>query len=112
MSSALLKREGKHYELRVVLPTLSLDISMPDMGGTEVAAQMRKAGCEAKIVFLSVYGDPDFVEAAMSAALAYVVKPRLATDLLPALRNALEGRTFTSPSVHLPQNPGYAGPHS
>ena len=89
-----------------------LDISMPDMSGIEVAAQIRKAGCEAKVVFLSMYDDPDFVEAAMSAALAYVVKPRLATDLLPALRNALEGRTFTSPSVHLPQNPGYVGPHS
>jgi len=89
-----------------------LDISMPDMSGIEVAAQIRKAGCKAKVVFLSMYDDPDFVEAAMSAALAYVVKPRLATDLVPALRNVLEGHTFTSPSVHLPQNPRYLRPHS
>ena len=63
-------RSASHFPDIVVL-----DISMPDMSGIEVAAQMRNAGCEAKLVFLSTYDDPDFVEAAMSAALAYVVKP-------------------------------------
>jgi CheY-like chemotaxis protein len=83
-------------------PTLSpdvlvLDISMPVMDGIEVALRLRTQGSTAKVVFLSVHEDTDFVEAAMSAgALGYVLKPCLATDLVPAIWKALEGNTFVS----------------
>ena len=74
-----------------------LDISMPDMSGLEVAAALRAAGSTAAVVFLTVHDEPDFVEAAQSAgALGYVVKPRLASDLLRAVREAREGRMFVS----------------
>ena len=74
-----------------------LDISMPDMTGLEVAAALRAAGSTAAVVFLTVHDGPDFVEAARSAGgLGYVVKPRLASDLLRAVREARAGRTFPS----------------
>ena len=63
---------------------LILDISMSGMDGIEAARHLRAAGSRAKIVFLTVHGDPDFVRAGLAAgATGYVVKSRLASDLLP-----------------------------
>lgn len=81
---------------------LVLDISMPVMDGIEVALRLRNQDSKAKVVFLTVHEDTDFVEAAMSTgALGYVLKPCLATDLVPAIWKALEGNTFVSPSICL-----------
>ncbi len=77
-----------------------LDITMPGLPGIEAARRLRQTGSHAKIVFLTVHEDPDFIrEALATGALGYVVKPRLASDLLAAMREALEGCSFVSPSV-------------
>jgi DNA-binding NarL/FixJ family response regulator len=79
---------------------LVLDISMPVMNGIAAARQLKKVGSRAKVIFLTVHEDRDFIEAAFSAgALGYVLKPRLATDLLPAIRGALQGQTFVSSPI-------------
>jgi DNA-binding NarL/FixJ family response regulator len=74
-----------------------LDLSMPGMNGFEVAGRLRAIGCAAPIVFLSVHGDADFVQAATAAgAIGYVVKSRLATDLVTAVTEAHAGRPYVS----------------
>ena len=79
-----------------------LDITMPDMDGIEVARQLRKAGSRAKLIFLTVHNDPDYVQAALQAGgIAYVVKSRLASDLVKAIHEALAGRSFVSPTISL-----------
>jgi DNA-binding NarL/FixJ family response regulator len=81
---------------------LVLDISMPVLSGIEAARRLQAAGCRARIIFLTVHDDPDYVRAAFAAgALGYVVKCRLASDLLFALREVLAGRSFVSPSISL-----------
>ena len=81
---------------------LVVDISMPLLNGIEAARQLRAAGSSAKIVFLTVHQDPEYVYAAIAAgAQGYVAKCQLATDLLLALREALGGRSFISPSISL-----------
>ena len=73
------------------------DISMPILNGIEAAAQLRKSGCESKIVFLSIHSDPDFMRACLSiGALGYVIKPRMANELVHAIQEALAGRVFVS----------------
>lgn len=73
------------------------DISMPILNGLDAATQLRKSGCESKIVFLSIHSDPDFVQACLSiGALGYVIKPRMATELVHAIQEALAGRVFVS----------------
>jgi len=76
------------------------DISMPMLNGIEAAKKLSEAGCTSKVVFLTVHTDPDFVRACLGAhALGYVVKSRMATDLLPAIEAALAGRVFVSPTA-------------
>jgi len=75
-----------------------MDISMPGMNGLEAAANLRAAGSTAALVFLTVHDEEDFITAARAVgAIGYVVKPRLASDLSIAVREALAGRPFVSP---------------
>ena len=75
-----------------------LDVSMPGMGGLEVAARLRDAGSTAAVVFLTVHNDEDIILAAKAAgAIGYVVKPRLFSDLTVAVQEARAGRPFVSP---------------
>lgn len=76
---------------------LVLDISMPILNGIQVASRLRDSGCRAKVIFLTVHEDRDYVEAAFSVgALGYVLKSRVATDLMLAAQEALLGHKFTS----------------
>jgi DNA-binding NarL/FixJ family response regulator len=77
-----------------------MDISMPVMNGIEAADRLIRMHTNAKIVFLTVHEDPDFVKAALSTGAAgYVLKSRMATDLFPAISEALEGHRFVSTST-------------
>jgi DNA-binding NarL/FixJ family response regulator len=74
-----------------------LDISMPGMTGLEVASNLRHQGSKAAVVFLTVHDDEDFVAAAKQAGgTGYVVKRRLASDLMVAVQEARAGRSFVS----------------
>jgi two-component system, NarL family, invasion response regulator UvrY len=75
-----------------------LDVSMPGMSGLEVALWLRKAHSTAAVVFLSVHDEEAFVLAArVAGGIGYVAKPRLASDLIIAVEEALAGRPFVSP---------------
>jgi DNA-binding NarL/FixJ family response regulator len=75
-----------------------LDISMPVMNGFETAHHLKEAGVKARIVFLTVHDDPEFAREALRAgALGYVIKSRIASDLLTAIEEAHAGRSFVSP---------------
>ena len=74
-----------------------LDISLGDVSGFEVARRLKKAGCPAKIIFLSLHEDMDFVGAAFGlGASGYVFKSRLTTDLENAIATVLSGGQFSS----------------
>jgi DNA-binding NarL/FixJ family response regulator len=76
---------------------LLLDITMPRFSGFEAIRLLKEAGSRAKVVFVSVHQDQDYLRKALElGAEGYVYKSRLALDLLPALREALAGHTFFS----------------
>jgi DNA-binding NarL/FixJ family response regulator len=79
-----------------------LDITLPRVSGIDLARRLRAAGCKTRIVFLTVHADADYAREAFAVgALGYVIKPRLASDLLPALEAALAGERFVSPCPEL-----------
>ena len=81
-----------------------LDICMPAFGGIEAASHLKGTGSHARILFLTVHEDRDFLEAAFSAgAIGYVLKSFMATDLVPAIVAALNGDSFVSPRMQMPQ---------
>ncbi len=68
---------------------LVLDISMPVMNGLKTARRLKEAGSETRIVFLTVHDDPNFAREALEAgALSYVIKQRIASDLVAAIKKA------------------------
>ncbi len=76
---------------------LVIDVSMPGMSGLEATAALRRHGSGLPVVCVTAYEDPEMIEAARAAgALGYVTKTCLASDLVPAVRAALEGRRFVS----------------
>jgi DNA-binding NarL/FixJ family response regulator len=78
---------------------LVIDISMPVLDGLEAASRLRFSH-RTKIVFLTVHEDEDFVAAAFSVGgLGYVTKADVTTDLIPAIREALDGRIYISKSI-------------
>jgi len=74
-----------------------LDISMPVLNGIEAAKRMLEANPSTKIVFLTVEKDKDTCRAVLElGACGFVLKPRLATDLIRAIGLAKDGRRFVS----------------
>lgn len=74
-----------------------LDISLPDMTGFEVARRLKTEGTKAKIIFLTVHENIDFVRAAFDLdAAGYVFKSRISSDLIPAINAICDGGRFSS----------------
>ena len=73
-----------------------LDIHMPMMGGIEAARELIRLGSSAKIIFLTIETDPEYVGLATAMGASYVVKTHI-RDLVIAIDEALAGRTFVSP---------------
>ncbi len=81
---------------------LVIDISMPVLDGLQAVSHLRSTNSRTKVVFLTIHEGQDFVAAALSAgASGYVTKAYLTTDLVPAIREALAGRTYVSQSIQL-----------
>jgi len=83
-----------------------LDISMPVLNGIETADRLKRSGSTARIVFLTIHEDLDFVRAALNTgALGYVIKRRMVSDLRLAIKEALAGRIFISSSIPFTTKP-------
>jgi DNA-binding NarL/FixJ family response regulator len=86
---------------KALVPDLIVtDISMPCLNGIRAARQLRLDQPTARIIFLTVHDEPAFLaEAGRIGVLGYVVKQSADSDLIPAIREVLQGRSFVSPSA-------------
>ena len=77
-----------------------LDVSMPGLNGIDAAAQLRKNDPNLKIVFLTMHRDVLYVKRAFeNGASGYVLKQSAPAELITAMREALQGRTYVTPSL-------------
>jgi DNA-binding NarL/FixJ family response regulator len=77
-----------------------LDISMPILNGIDAAHRLRKLVPSAKVIFLTMHADADYVaEAFRAGAAGYLLKRAAASELLTAIREVMKGHHYVSPLV-------------
>ncbi len=75
-----------------------LDIGMPLLNGLDAARQIKSALPEVRLIFLTVSEDPDLaVEAFRLGASGYLLKNSAASELLQAIEEAMQERSYVTP---------------
>ena len=92
---ALLKAAGELTPDVVVV-----DIGMPLLNGLDAGEQLKALHPGIKVIFLTQNREPRFaVEAFRRHASGYLLKDSAASELATAIREALRGKTYVSPSL-------------
>jgi DNA-binding NarL/FixJ family response regulator len=77
-----------------------LDISMPTLNGLEAGRQIKHKFRQIKLVFLTMNEDADLAaEAFRAGASAYLLKRSAASELVTAIREAMQGRSYITPLI-------------
>lgn len=77
-----------------------VDVSMPDVSGHQLAAAIREALPDAKIVALTRHAEKAYVQQMLKAgATGYVLKQTAADVLISAIRSVAAGGTYLDPAV-------------
>ena len=86
--------------LRLNPDVIVADITMPGLSGIDAAHRLRQLASTARIVFLTIHSEEQFVEACTAeGALGYVVKAHMKAHLIPAIQAALLGQSYICPFV-------------
>ena len=87
---------GKKHRPAVIVA----DVTMPSLNGIEAAVQLRDAGVEARVIFLTMHNDVAYARRAMEAgAVGFVLKHSAPLELVTAVREALRGKTYITPMI-------------
>lgn len=77
-----------------------LDIGMPLLNGLEAGRQIKRRLREVKLVFLTMHEDADLAaDAFRSGASAYLLKRSAASELVTAIREVMQGRSYVTPLI-------------
>lgn len=76
------------------------DVSMPMLNGIDALETLRQQGVDVPVVFLTMHNQAGYARRALQAGAAgYVLKLAAPEELVQAIRAALDGGTFVSPSL-------------
>jgi len=74
------------------------DVTMPHLNGIDALVRLRQGGDRVPVVFLTMHRDVTFARRALEAgASGFVLKHSAPTELVTAIRAALQGRTYLTP---------------
>jgi DNA-binding NarL/FixJ family response regulator len=77
-----------------------LDLSMPDASGLDLLKQLKLERPKIPVVILTMYSESQFAVRALKAgAAAYLMKSSAAIELVDAVRKAVAGGRYITPSV-------------
>jgi DNA-binding NarL/FixJ family response regulator len=75
-----------------------MDISMPNLNGIDATRILRKEGCSAKILFLTMHADLPLVEEAFRAgAYGFMLKVGDAEEFITAIQSVAKGTRYMTP---------------
>jgi DNA-binding NarL/FixJ family response regulator len=88
-------------EARRLRPDLVVaDISMPELNGIDAVRQIKKHDGGIRVVFLTMHADVGYAASAFEAgASGFVLKHSAPQELITALRDAMQGRTYVTPII-------------
>jgi DNA-binding NarL/FixJ family response regulator len=77
-----------------------VDVAMPLLNGIDAARHIKQLLPDTRIVFLTMNEDPDLAaEAFRAGASAYLLKRSAASELLTAIREVVQRRSYVTPLV-------------
>jgi len=77
------------------------DLSLPTSTETNIAWVFKKNFPLIKIIILSLHDDKSVIDDVMAAGVeGFVLKQRAVIDLIPAIREVLQGRKYISPDMN------------
>jgi DNA-binding NarL/FixJ family response regulator len=77
-----------------------MDLTMPNLNGTEASRQITNKFPNIAVIILSMHSDESYVLRALKAgARGYLVKESAEDDLINAIRTVSQGKAFFSPAV-------------
>ena len=93
-------RQAVRLAKKLLPDVVVMDVAMPVLNGIEATRQISKDIPSTKVLGLTSYGDDEYVTQLMQAgASGFLIKQTAADDLLKAIRQVKEGKTYFSPSV-------------
>jgi len=93
-------RQAVRLTKKLLPDVVLMDVAMPVLNGIEATRQISKNIPSTKVLGLTSYGDDDYVAQLMQAgASGFLIKQTAADDLLKAIRQVKEGKTYFSPLV-------------
>ncbi|WP_455187613.1 response regulator transcription factor [Actinomyces sp.] len=77
-----------------------MDVEMPVMDGISAAAALKDRGANARVLMVTTFGRPGYVQRALDAgAVGFVVKDAPAEQLLEAIRRTSQGLRTVDPAL-------------
>ncbi len=77
-----------------------MDLTMPNINGTEAMRTIKRNSPDIKIIVLTVHKSEEYVRATLDAgANGYVLKDDTHSDLLTAILNVQKGNVYLSPGI-------------
>ena len=77
-----------------------MDVAMPELNGIEAARQIRASSSDVRLLMVSMHGSRQYIFESLKAGVnGYVLKEGAFTELLAAIKEVLEGRTYLSPKL-------------
>ena len=76
------------------------DLSMPRMSGLDVLARLKSEPLESKVIVLTMHHDADLAaDAIRGGASGFLLKESAGEELLAAVRHALDGKVYITPTI-------------
>lgn len=77
-----------------------MDIAMPVLNGIEAARQIKQSTLKTKVIILSMHDHTRYIRELLSIGVSgYLLKNAVSNDIITAIKKAVKGETYLSPSI-------------